>query len=44
LAVIEVGLMVRFIRRGPYAAHEDLIDTLSAPERGGAIPAPAPAE
>ena len=44
LAVVEVGLMVRFIRRGPYATHEDLIDTPGAPTHRGPAPAPAPAE
>jgi cytochrome bd ubiquinol oxidase subunit I len=41
LAVIEVGLMVRFIRRGPYAIHETAGEDLHGP---GANPSPAAAK
>ncbi len=39
LAVIEVGLIIRTIRRGPYAVHEPLLEV-----GGGVSPLPAPAE
>jgi cytochrome bd ubiquinol oxidase subunit I len=41
LAVVEVGLMVRYVRRGPYAIHETAGEASSHP---GINPAPAPAE
>jgi cytochrome d ubiquinol oxidase subunit I len=44
LAVVEVGLMVRYIRRGPYAVHEEF-DGRSVPTSGlRPVLAPAPAE
>jgi cytochrome d ubiquinol oxidase subunit I len=43
LAVIEVGLMVRFIRRGPYAGHEPE-GQARQPAGSGVNPAPAAAE
>jgi cytochrome d ubiquinol oxidase subunit I len=44
LAVVEVALMVRFIRRGPYATHEDEAETPAEPAHAAIGPAPAPAE
>jgi cytochrome d ubiquinol oxidase subunit I len=41
LAVIEVGLMVRYIRRGPYAAHDDVIEPQQPTSRPTHAPLPA---
>ena len=38
LAVIEFGLIIRTVRRGPYAAHDDTIPTAAPP---AALPIPA---
>jgi cytochrome d ubiquinol oxidase subunit I len=47
LAVVEAGLIIRTIRRGPYAHATDPVPDLptrfNAPRPGG-LPAPAPAE
>jgi cytochrome d ubiquinol oxidase subunit I len=44
LAVIEVGLMVRYIRRGPYAGHEPAEDAANPSQPTRLNPSPAPAE